>query len=170
MRWPSGPGQSWQKGFDASFVVFLVLGRGLSGGHLQQRNKGPPTRQAKALETTLKAKLYHNPRCSKSRATLNLLQEKGVDFEVIEYLKKGLQETEINEILSKLALPVKDIVRSGEAQFKTLQLNAQEAEDGQLIQAMVEHPILLQRPILVTDRGARIGRPPEQVLEVCNID
>ncbi len=118
----------------------------------------------------MKAKLYHNPRCSKSRATLSLLSDKGYDFETIEYLKNGLQETEIKYIIDKLGLPIKDIIRTGEAPFKALKSATDTLSDEDLMQALVEHPILLQRPILVTDRGARIGRPPEQVLEVCDID
>ncbi|MEM7282626.1 MAG: arsenate reductase (glutaredoxin) [Pseudomonadota bacterium] len=118
----------------------------------------------------MKARLYHNPRCSKSRSTLALLTEKGVDFEVKEYLKNDLQPSEIKELSSKLALPVRDILRSGEAPFKELGLADQSLTEDQLIHAIVDNPILLQRPILLTDSGARIGRPPEQVLEVCDLD
>ncbi len=109
--------------------------------------------------------IYHNPRCSKSRQTLQLLQDKGIEPTIIEYLKTSPDQTEIKNILRLLNKPLKDVVRSNEESFKQLGLNL-ESPDDELIQAIVDHPVLLQRPIVVANGKAAIGRPPESVLEI----
>ena len=108
--------------------------------------------------------MYHNPRCSKSRATLKLLQERGVEPKIIEYLKTPPNASRLKELLALLDMAPRDLMRKGEAPYKDLGLA--EADDAALIAAMVEHPILIERPIVVTGGKARLGRPPEQVLEL----
>lgn len=113
----------------------------------------------------MSAKIYHNPRCSKSRATLALLQARGIDVEIVDYLKSGPSADEIRSILGELKLDPADLIRPGEAAFKESGLTL-EAEPSELIDLMVREPIVMQRPIVVSAGGARIGRPPEAVLEL----
>jgi arsenate reductase len=114
---------------------------------------------------TMQAKIYHNPRCSKSRATLALLEERGVDPEVVEYLKTPPTADELRELLAKLGLKARDVIRKGEPEFKESGVSLDAPED-RLIELMAAHPILIERPIVVVGRRARLGRPPEQVLEL----
>ncbi|MDH3693237.1 MAG: arsenate reductase (glutaredoxin) [Gammaproteobacteria bacterium] len=109
--------------------------------------------------------IYHNPRCSKSRQTLQLLQDKGIEPTIVEYLKTPLNPSELKNILNLLDKPAKEIVRSNEDAFKQFDLEL-EATDDELIQAIVEQPVLLQRPIVTANGKATIGRPPESVLEI----
>jgi len=114
----------------------------------------------------MKATIYHNPRCSKSRQTLALLEEKGIDLEIVEYLKAPLDEKALKDVLKKLDMNPMDLMRKGESVFKDLKL-ADKADDTQvLIEAMVENPILVERPIVLANDKASIGRPPESVLEI----
>jgi arsenate reductase len=110
--------------------------------------------------------IYHNPRCSKSRQTLELLNQHGVDADVVEYLKAPPDATRLKDILAMLGLRPRDLIRTGENEYKELGLNDPSLSDAQLIAAMVEHPRLIQRPIVVRDDRAALGRPPEQVLEI----
>ena len=113
----------------------------------------------------MKAKIYHNPRCSKSRTTLKLLQDRGIDVTVVEYLESPLSAAEIRELIAKLGLGAADLIRSGEPAFKESGLSLTSPADD-LIGLMAREPIVMQRPIIVAGGGARIGRPPEQVLEL----
>ncbi|MGD8340852.1 MAG: arsenate reductase (glutaredoxin) [Gammaproteobacteria bacterium] len=113
----------------------------------------------------MKATIYHNPRCSKSRATLALLEDIGADIEIIEYLKTPPTADEIRTILTRLGLAAADVVRTGEAPFKDSGL-ALDSDEDDLIELIAREPIVLQRPIVVVGTKARIGRPPEQVLEL----
>jgi len=110
-------------------------------------------------------KIYHNTRCSKSRDSFNLLIEKGIDFETIEYLKTPLSKAEITDLLVKLGMPAKDLIRKSEAIFKE-QYKGKELTEEQWIDAMVEHPKLIERPIVVKGNKAVIGRPIELVVEL----
>ncbi len=110
--------------------------------------------------------LYHNPRCSKSRETLQLLQEKGYEPRIIEYLKEPPDAETLSAILDKLGMEPRDLMRRKEKAYKALGLDDENLDRGELIRAMVENPILIERPILVTDQRAAIGRPPETVFEV----
>ena len=110
--------------------------------------------------------IYHNPRCSKSRQTLALIEEKGADPEVVEYLKTPPSAAELKAILDKLGLAPRELMRRKEAPYAELNLDDPSLSDEQLIQAMVENPILIERPIVVAGGKARLGRPPEQVLEI----
>ena len=110
--------------------------------------------------------LYHNPRCSKSRATLQLLREQGVEPQVVEYLKTPPDAARLQEIVGMLGIRPRDLLRTGEAEYRELGLQDADLDDAALIRTMVEHPRLIERPILVAGGKARIGRPPEQVLEI----
>lgn len=107
--------------------------------------------------------IWHNPRCSKSRQTLALLQEAGQSPEVRLYLKEPPNADEIADMLSALGLRAAEIMRQGEAVYRELDLSPDMAEPT-LIAAMAAHPILIERPIVRSDKGAKIGRPPEAVL------
>jgi arsenate reductase len=116
------------------------------------------TTQSKAAFT-----LYHNPRCSKSRATLALLAEHGVEPAVVEYLKTPPSVSELKALLSKLKLKPGELVRKGEDIYKE-EFGKRTPTDAQLLAAMAKHPVLIERPILVKGAKAAIGRPPENVL------
>ncbi|EKE76179.1 arsenate reductase (glutaredoxin) [Gallaecimonas xiamenensis] len=110
--------------------------------------------------------LYHNPRCSKSRETLALLEARGLSPEVVLYLEQAPSEATINGLLVKLGFDsARQLMRTKEDLYKELGL-AQEEDQAALIKAMAEHPKLIERPILVNGDKARLGRPPEQVLEI----
>ena len=111
-------------------------------------------------------KIYHNPRCSKSRQTLQLLQEQGVEPEVIEYLKTPPDRNTLKAILKQLQLSPRDLMRRKEAEYKEHHLDDPSLSDEQLIDAMLKYPKLIERPIVVTGKGVALGRPPENVLEV----
>jgi arsenate reductase len=111
-------------------------------------------------------RIYHNPRCSKSRATLELLRARGIEPEIIEYLKTPLATEALRELLGKLGLEPRDIVRTGEAEFKESGIDLSVADDDTVLGLIADHPKVLQRPIVETERAARIGRPPEQILEL----
>ncbi|TNE56672.1 MAG: arsenate reductase (glutaredoxin) [Alphaproteobacteria bacterium] len=110
--------------------------------------------------------IYHNPRCSKSRATLAILEDKGVAIDVVEYLNEAPDEATLKDILSKLGMTPRDLMRKGEAVYKEKGLGDEGLSDDVLIKAMVADPILIERPIVVANGKARIGRPPESVLEI----
>lgn len=110
--------------------------------------------------------IYHNPRCSKSRQTLALLQERGVEPRIVEYLKTPPDADELRDVLAKLGISAAALLRTGEAEYRELGLDGADVTDGQRIAAMTTHPRLMQRPIVVRGAEARIGRPPEQVLEI----
>lgn len=110
-------------------------------------------------------KIYHNPRCSKSRQTLQLIQDEGKDVEVVEYLKDIPTEKELSEILKKLGLNAEDLIRKGEAIYKE-NFKGKELSDKEWIKAMVKHPKLIERPIVVEKDKAVLGRPPENVKDL----
>ena len=114
----------------------------------------------------MQVKIYHNPRCSKSRQTLQLLQEHGVEPEVVEYLKTPPDKETLKNILSQLQLSPRDLMRQKENEYTENHLDDLSLSDDELIEAMLKHPKLIERPIVVTDKGTAIGRPPENVLEV----
>lgn len=110
--------------------------------------------------------IYHNPRCSKSRQTLALLQEKGIEPEIIEYLKTPPSKIRMQEILKMLDMEPRDLMRTKESAYKEAGLDDQGLSREQLIAAMIEYPILIERPIVLANGKAAIGRPPESVLEI----
>ena len=109
--------------------------------------------------------LYHNPRCSKSRAALELLRQRGFEPHVIEYLKTPPSATELRALIAKLGIKPAELVRTGEDVFKE-KYKGRTLSDDDWIAAMAEHPILIERPIAVCGGKAVLGRPPERVLEV----
>ncbi len=110
--------------------------------------------------------LYHNPRCSKSRATLALLEKCGVAADIVDYQKTPPTREQLAEIITLLGATPREVLRTGEAAYREAKLDDPALTDAQLIAAIVAHPILLQRPIVVANGKAAIGRPPENVLEI----
>ncbi len=113
-----------------------------------------------------KTRIFHNPRCSKSRQTLALLQERGVDVEIVEYLKTPPDKADLDAILTQLGLEPADIVRRKESLYKELGLAERDLSHDEWLDILVANPILIERPIVVANGKARLGRPPEQVLEI----
>ena len=112
-------------------------------------------------------KIYHNPRCSKSRETLNLLKSNDIDPEVVLYLETPPDAQTIRQLLKMLNMgSARELMRQKEDLYKSLNLNDTSLTEDRLIQAMVDNPKLIERPIVVSRGQARIGRPPEQVLEI----
>ncbi|MFT7033262.1 MAG: arsenate reductase [Cyclobacteriaceae bacterium] len=109
--------------------------------------------------------IFHNPRCGKSRSTLKLLEEKGESVKIVEYLKTNLSKKELAEIIDMLSISPLELIRKGESIFKE-QYKGKELTDEEWIDAMIKNPILIERPIVVKDGKAAIGRPPEQVLDI----
>ena len=110
--------------------------------------------------------IYHNPRCSKSRQTLALLEEQNVGIHIVEYLKSPPTVDELSKILQQLGFTARQLLRTGEAVYKELNLKETHFTDEQLIQAMCDNPKLIERPIVIHNGKAKIGRPPESVLEL----
>jgi len=113
----------------------------------------------------MKATIYHNPRCSKSRAALEMVRESGIELPVREYLRDPLSLDELRRIVTLLGVRPIDIVRRGEAPYAALGLS-DATPDDEVLRAIAEHPILIERPILVRGRRAVVGRPPEKVQEI----
>lgn len=110
--------------------------------------------------------LYHNPRCSKSRAALELLQSRGLAPDVMLYLETPPDAAQLRDLLGKLGIGPRQLLRKGEEAYKELNLADPDLNDEQLIAAMVAHPKLIERPVLVAGDKAVIGRPPESILEL----
>jgi arsenate reductase len=110
--------------------------------------------------------ILHNPRCSKSRTTLQLLKDNGVEPEIILYLDKPPDADQLTAILGKLNMQPRDLMRKGQPEYKELGLDNDQLSDEQLISAMIETPILIERPVVLANDKAAIGRPPESVLEI----
>lgn len=115
---------------------------------------------------TKRIKIFHNPRCSKSRQTLELLQNSDQQPEIVEYLKTPPSKQELKDILDMLGLSPRQLMRTHEAEYKGNGLDDEKLSDDQLIDAMVSHPKLIERPIVISNGKAAIGRPPEKVLEI----
>ena len=115
----------------------------------------------------MKVSIYHNPRCSKSRQTLALLEEQGIKPDIVEYLKDAPSEKTITHLLDLLGLEPRELMRKGEDEYKSLHLNDESLSRKALIKAMSENSKLIERPIVVVDDSrAAIGRPPESVLDL----
>ena len=110
-------------------------------------------------------KIYHNPRCSKSRQTLEILIKKNVDFEIVEYLKNKLSITDLEEIIAKLEINTIELVRKNESVWKE-KFKGRNLNDKEIMQAMIDNPKIMERPILVNGNKAILGRPPENVLKI----
>ncbi len=114
----------------------------------------------------MSVEIYHNPRCSKSRQTLQILQEHGVDAEIREYLKTPPDRETLESVLAMLKMEPRDLMRKGEKEYKEAGLENQELSREELIQAMLDHPKLIERPIVIHNGRAALGRPPESVLDL----
>lgn len=112
------------------------------------------------------ATIYHNPRCSKSRQTLALLQENGIKPDIVLYMDTPPDTRTLKSILKKLGLSARELLRKGEEEYRTLKLDNNKLAEDELINAMCRHPKLIERPIVINGNRAKIGRPPEQVLEI----
>jgi len=110
--------------------------------------------------------LYHNPRCSKSRGALELLEARGLTPTVVRYLETPPNAAQLRDLLGKLGIGARDLLRTGEDEYKTLNLADASLSDDDVIAAMAAHPKLIERPILVAGDKAMIGRPPEKILEI----
>lgn len=111
--------------------------------------------------------IYHNPRCSKSRQTLTILEENGVQPEIIKYLETPLSVEQLKVLFSQLGFEtVREMMRTKEADYKEANLGDISVTDEQLFTAMADNPKLFERPVVVANNRAKIGRPPEQVLEI----
>lgn len=110
--------------------------------------------------------IYHNPRCSNSRSALALLRERGIEPRVVDYLAQPLGLAQLRQLATAVGGPVRELLRSKEAAYQTLGLADPACTDEQLLSAVADHPELLNRPIVVTPRGALLCRPPERVLDL----
>ena len=110
--------------------------------------------------------IYHNPRCTKSRETLALLKERGIEPRIIEYLTAPPSALELKGIVKKLGLKPREILRDNETRYAELGLKDRKVSDDELLALIAANPILLQRPIVVSGNKAAIGRPPENVLKI----
>lgn len=110
--------------------------------------------------------IFHNPRCSKSRETLALLESKGCDINIVEYLKQSPSTEQIQHILTLLGKSPREVMRTKELEYKALELDNKQLDNDTLIQAIVDTPKLLERPIVLANNKAAIGRPPESVLAI----
>ena len=111
-------------------------------------------------------KILHNPRCSKSRQTLAILSESGIDVDIIEYLKDVPSEKTLRQIIDILGIKPRELLRKGEVVYKENNLRREDLTDDDLIQFMLDNPILIERPIVYDDKRAVIGRPPDNVLKL----
>ena len=114
----------------------------------------------------MKTRIYHNPRCSKSRATLKLLEEAGTNLEIVEYLKTPPSKKKLKSLIKKLGLSAKNLIRTNEPAFKEANISLEKASEEELVNLMVTHPKIIERPIVEVGERARIGRPPENTLEL----
>ncbi len=114
----------------------------------------------------MSTKIYHNPKCGTSRNTLALIENAGIQPEVIEYLKTPPSKQELKELIAKMGVPVRDVIRAKEPLYLELKLDNMELSEDALLDAMVANPILINRPIVVTDLGVKLCRPSELVLDI----
>lgn len=114
----------------------------------------------------MKAKIYHNPRCRKSREALALLQEAGIEPEIIEYLKTPPGADELSALFDQMDIEPREAMRTKEGIYKELDLKNRDPDRDELVRIITENPVLLERPVVVTDKGAVIARPPEKVKDI----
>ena len=112
-----------------------------------------------------KTTIWHNPRCSKSRDALALLEEKGIDADVVKYLETPPSKEELREVLDMLGIPARALMRTKEALYKELNLK-EVTDEAKLIEAMAEHPKLIERPVVIKEGKAAIGRPVENIIDL----
>ena len=110
--------------------------------------------------------IFHNHRCSNSRGALQILRDRGIEPNIVDYIATPLTAPELSELVAHIGVPVRDLLRTKEALYQELGLDNPAVSDAQIILALAEHPVLLNRPIVVTPKGAKLCRPPETVLEL----
>lgn len=110
--------------------------------------------------------IYHNPKCGSSRRTLELIREAGIEPKIIEYLKTPPSARELKSMIKRMGVDARALLRTKEAPYGALKLDNPKLTDDQIVAAMAAHPILINRPIVVTETGVRLGRPPESVLDI----
>jgi arsenate reductase len=120
----------------------------------------------KMMEENMTVTIYHNPRCSKSRATMEFLQEKGIEPDVIKYMDNPLDEAALKKLLAMLGMKPRELMRKHEKVFKDAGLDDPTFTDDELIEAMAQCPSLIERPIVVNNGKAVLARPPEVVLDI----
>ena len=113
----------------------------------------------------MKPKIYHNPRCSKSRQALALIEDHGIDVDVVEYMKSPPSRAQLQALLRKLGFGPRDLIRKFEAEFKSAGVT-EETSDDELLDLMLAHPKIIQRPVIEVGERALVGRPPERVLDL----
>ena len=113
----------------------------------------------------MKPKIYHNPRCSKSRQALALLKEHDIDVDVVEYMNSSLSRAQLQELLRKLGFGPRDLIRKFEAEFRSAGVS-EDTSDDELLDLMLAHPKIIQRPVIEVGDQALVGRPPERVLDL----
>ena len=114
----------------------------------------------------MKVQILHNPRCSKSRATLQILEQHGVEPEIILYQETPPDVEQLTSILKKLGMQPRELMRKGQSEYKEMGLENEQLSESELIAAMIKTPILIERPIVLANDKASIGRPPESVLDI----
>ncbi|WP_286998821.1 MULTISPECIES: arsenate reductase (glutaredoxin) [Comamonas] len=110
--------------------------------------------------------IFHNHRCSNSRGALQILRDRGIEPNIVDYIATPLTAPELSELVAHIGVPVRDLLRTKEALYQELGLDNTAVSDAQIILAVAEHPVLLNRPIVVTPKGAKLCRPPETVQEL----
>ncbi|MDR6212745.1 arsenate reductase (glutaredoxin) [Paracidovorax wautersii] len=110
--------------------------------------------------------IYHNARCSNFRGALALIRERGIEPQIVDYIAQPLDAAQLQALVARLGVPVRELLRTKEAIYQALNLADARWSDAELIGFVAQHPVLLNRPIVVTPRGARLCRPPETVLEL----
>jgi arsenate reductase len=110
--------------------------------------------------------IFHNHRCSNSCGALQILRDRGIEPNIVDYIATPLTAPELSELVAHIGVPVRDLLRTKEALYQELGLDNPAVSDAQIILAVAEHPVLLNRPIVVTPKGAKLCRPPETVLEL----
>jgi arsenate reductase len=154
----------WQRAEPLWAGIFLI--KRYHRSYRTVKESRPPICGAPMNKPDLPYVFYHNPRCSKSRQALALLHEHGIEPVVIDYLKSPPSAAELGRILDKLGIEPRALLRSKEKEYQDAGLDDPKLSRRELIAAMVKHPILIERPILVTPDQAAVGRPPEQVLKI----
>lgn len=131
-----------------------------------EHNRMPTDKTSRAGILVTQYRIYHNPSCSKSRQTLSLLQKAGIQPQILLYLENAPSPVELGSVLSKLGISARELLRTGETEYKELDLANTGLNEDQLIAAMCANPRLIERPIVIKGNNAVLGRPPENVLSL----
>lgn len=152
--------------FGAADKLFLPLATVATRAEWTTPDVHEPKPNDRSQDSRMTTTIYHNPRCGKSRDTLTLLRAQGIEPTIVEYLKTPPTADELERILGLLGIDARELLRRGEKEYKEAGLDNPSLDRVAIIAAMVRYPILIERPIVITDKGAAIGRPPENVLKL----